>query len=314
MLIIIFILTFGGPLMADMDLTKLCMDQDFGAVLAHPRNCSGYIVCNEKPSIHYCELGFHFDGKTKICNFPENVKCELKSASESESIHHSFATFMALDVMTGNIVDPLQGFEPDHVVCQHFGAYFLPNPQQCRSYYLCAFGHMLTHSCGLGTLWDYRKQQCLPNHQAICYYKTPDEEQEILEYIQSCNPSTSTTATTASVFHPTGSSYTRTTEELTTATIPTTTTSSLITKSTTTTPPTTPTRPQIHSSKRPNSSHPFYITCPPKRQSYVAHPKDCSKYFMCIMGTPVMTSCPTGLMWDSKKEYCDLAKNVKCFQ
>lgn len=327
---------------------QLCSNQNEGDVIAHPQDCRGYIVClKTEPKVQYCEFGFHFDNKRKVCNWPENAMCQLSESEESEEElssedeNSNYSTLMAIDIATGSIIDPMSGYDPENVYCRHFGAYFLPNPKQCRTYYLCAYGHIHQHSCGQGTLWSYDLQQCVVNHKANCYHKTSEEEQEIIDTLQSCNSG----STTTEKFHPTGSSYTRTTEALDHTTSIANTTTTTTTPTPTTKPPTTtasstplvfhptgssytrPTPalhtpqhisstkpPPVHSSKKPNSSNPFNIICPAKRQSYVAHPKDCAKYFMCIMGTPVLTSCPLGLYWDSKKEYCDLAEKVKCFQ
>lgn len=276
--------------------------------MAHPRDCRGYIVCSAEPVVHYCDLGFHFDSQHKVCNWPESAKCQLQQPQTPETTKPILSTFMALDIITGEVIDPLTGYNPLNVVCRHFGAYFLPNPKQCRSYYLCAYGHMHEHSCGQGTLWNYEAQQCVLSYEANCFVLSPEEEMEIENSLNNnmhnesfvCYPVNTNYSSTTEAFHPTSSDHTRTIEPTITTPLPF---SSTRSRSFTTT-----------STKSPNPTNSYYISCPARRQSYVAHPKDCSKYFICIMGTPVLTSCPQGLMWDSKKEYCDLGKNVKCFK
>ncbi|XP_065362159.1 probable chitinase 10 [Calliphora vicina] len=337
----IFILTLlaalNGLTLATLDLAQHCLDKNVGEVVSHPNDCRGYIVCDVEPTVYYCEASFHFDAERRVCNWPENANCQLATQPIDDvpaTVERQHSSLMAMDVATGEIVDPLTGYQPENVICRHFGAYFLPNPKQCRTYYLCAYGHMHEHSCGAGTLWNYRSQQCVLNYKADCYQQTAEETKEISDSLANsmdnpllvCYPVGSTLGAQTNVSTTPTPPYTTRPQPAVTPThssktpslpyptrpqpIVTPTHSSIRPSSTSLPYPTTTTQ----SPKRPNPSNPYGIECPPKRQSYVAHPKDCGKYFMCIVGTPVLTSCPFGLYWDSKKEYCDLAQNVKCFE
>ncbi|KAI8126881.1 putative chitinase 10 [Lucilia cuprina] len=284
--ILTLIIALKGLSQAQEDLTQFCLDQPLGHVLAHPLDCGRYIVCNKEsePSVYNCELGFHFDALRKVCNWPEYANCQVATPNQQflTTAQPWHSSLIALDVLSGETIDPLTNYDPDNVLCRHYGAYFLPHPQKCRSYYLCAYGHMHEHSCGVAD----------------------EEEQEIVN----------TLATTTA--NPLMVCYTLSTTIASTRPTHTNTTPFPTQTPRTTKPsrPTAATPTRYHpSTKRPNSSNPYHIVCSAKRQSYAAHPKDCGKYFICIMGTPVETSCPVGLFWDSQKEYCDLPENVKCF-
>lgn len=295
--------------------------------MAHPRNCRAFVVCPEDNEIFYCDSKYHFDDRLKICNLPELANCQATTRSESlptvtsPTLHITSAPFMALEILTGQVVNPLISYDPLNVKCRHLGAYFLPHPLQCRSYLLCAYGHKHLHSCGPHTLWDYKLQQCVLSHTAECYNTTLEEEQEIDEPY---NPSLNSSEVICyPVTPPTTTTLVTSNEDVITTTaayqIPSHSTAILPTPktpSTTIAPPIT-TKASIPSqpgtSKKSNSSYALTIVCPNRKQSYVAHPKDCGKYFMCIQGNPVLTSCPPGLLWDSKQEFCVKAASVTCF-
>ena len=288
--------------------------------MALPTDCRAYVLCSSDYEVFYCDSKFHFDNRLKICNWPEFANCQATPTTApnvTSAPKPSYAPFMALDIVTGHVIDPLTSYDPLNVKCRHFGAYFLPHPLECRAYFLCAYGHMHEHACGSGTLWHYKLNRCVLANKAECYNSSPEEIQEIEEaYTQNlsipgvmCYPVTPPTSILNSTLTTASSTSASLTEISSTSAYTTRTYSS------TTTPPSsikTYSSTMPVTSKKPYSSYALTIVCPHKKQSYVAHPKDCGKYFMCIMGNPVMTSCPPGLLWDSKKEFCNVARNVKC--
>ncbi|KAL9704471.1 hypothetical protein quinque_007989 [Culex quinquefasciatus] len=44
--------------------------------------------------------------------------------------------------------------------CDSDGFYFLPHPSACESYYICAYGMLVLHSCGQGVYWNTETNQC----------------------------------------------------------------------------------------------------------------------------------------------------------
>ena len=96
----------------------------------------------------------------------------------------------------------------------------------------------------------------------------------------------------------------------------TTTTTQLSTKPTTTqttkTHFTTTTPKETTSSSPP--SHELENFCLDKANGFYAHPDSCYMYIDCFNGNAVIKSCPTGLAWNSDKNYCDREQNVPaCF-
>ncbi|XP_065085722.1 probable chitinase 10 [Ochlerotatus camptorhynchus] len=44
--------------------------------------------------------------------------------------------------------------------CTSDGFYFIPHPSACESYYICAYGMLILHSCGQGVYWNSESNQC----------------------------------------------------------------------------------------------------------------------------------------------------------
>ncbi|XP_076245530.1 uncharacterized protein LOC143186041 [Calliopsis andreniformis] len=59
------------------------------------------------------------------------------------------------------------------------------------------------------------------------------------------------------------------------------------------------------------------VNCPDKPDegvdyALVAHPCNCSSYFICYHGYPTAMPCPPKLHWNSEKKYCDYPGLAKC--
>jgi len=61
-------------------------------------------------------------------------------------------------------------------------------------------------------------------------------------------------------------------------------------------------------------SHELENFCLDKANGFYSHPESCYMYIDCYNGNAVIKSCPTGLAWNSDKNYCDREQNVPaCF-
>lgn len=50
--------------------------------------------------------------------------------------------------------------------------------------------------------------------------------------------------------------------------------------------------------------------CKNLQWQYYAHESDCSKYYWCVHGKPVLQKCPAGLIWDTSASICNWRENV----
>ncbi|XP_017121444.1 uncharacterized protein LOC108142236 [Drosophila elegans] len=290
------------------DLTQICVGHQEGDLVPHPKDCNGYFSCSHIPTLMYCDQGLQFNENRGICDLPQNTNCQddlLVSNSESQGnpvdnseiywwSHKPRPVFVAVDVTNGQPVNPMEKYDPEHIECRHYGAYFLPHPRNCGLYFICAYGHLHRHQCGRGTSWNFKMSECQLNDQAVCYgesvISTPTTNVEVV--VGDTTPSSGAPVTVCYVV---GSSEYSTLQQF--LTDPVTTQLAPV--------PTAPTPPRAEITT---------LTCPSTKQSYMSHPEDCSKYYICIGGMPVVTSCPKGLFWDQKSGYCEMEKSVKCFQ
>nr|NP_649186.1 obstructor-F [Drosophila melanogaster]AAF49060.1 obstructor-F [Drosophila melanogaster]AAM49983.1 LP10853p [Drosophila melanogaster] len=287
-------------------LSHICLGRQEGDLVPHPLDCNGYFSCSRVPTLLYCDQGLQFDENRAICDLPENTNCRPVATGTVESAngladnselnwwpHKPKPVFVAVDVTSGQPVNPMEKYDPEHIECRHYGAYFLPHPRNCGLYFICAYGHLHRHQCGRGTAWNFEKSECQLSDQAICYGESqisePHTDVETTMKVPTANSEGAVT-----VCYIVGSSeYTTLQQFLTSPEI-------------TELPPVTP--------PSPPRAEANALTCPSTKQSYMSHPEDCSKYYICIGGMPVLTSCPKGLFWDQKSGFCEMEKNVKCFQ
>lgn len=43
-----------------------------------------------------------------------------------------------------------------------------------------------------------------------------------------------------------------------------------------------------------------------------ANPDDCSRFYICVKGTPWEQECPKGQLWEDTEKWCDVEENVEC--
>ena len=63
------------------------------------------------------------------------------------------------------------------------------------------------------------------------------------------------------------------------------------------------------------SSSNFQVTCPPPQNdkvTFVPHPYNCNKFFMCHGSIPIQMSCPESLQFDPSLNVCNWPSVVGC--
>ncbi|KAH8293920.1 hypothetical protein KR054_006593 [Drosophila jambulina] len=289
------------------DISHICVGRQEGELVSHPLDCNGYFSCSRVPTLLYCDQGLHFDRERRICDTPQKAHCRLGDTGINNEInwwsHKPRPVFVAVDVASGQQVNPMEKYDPEHMECRHYGAYFLPHPTNCRLYFICAYGHLHRHQCGRGTWWNYEASECQLGNEVVCYGESRVPEL-LTDVPMSAVEDTTTPSSGApvTVCYIVGSSGLSTLQQF----IGVEPEASEVTAAMEATPATAASPPRAESTSA--------LTCPSTMQSYMSHPEDCSKYYICISGMPVLTSCPKGLFWDQKSGYCEMEKKVKCFQ
>lgn len=111
--------------------------------ISHRENCENFILCvNGREIQRSCPPGLHFSREIRSCVSPDIAGCETNLFTCPE---HSD------------------------------GINFIPNTENCTSYYLCLDGKKFPLQCESGYHWSVAQSACLPENVAKCGF---DEEQE----------------------------------------------------------------------------------------------------------------------------------------
>ncbi|CAD7005109.1 probable chitinase 10 [Ceratitis capitata] len=248
------------------------------------------------------------------------LKQNREDVTQETPLDPQFISYVALDVNTHETINPMVGYDSKNIACKHYGAYFLPHPADCNQYYMCVFGYIFQHKCGRGTGWNYKRQVCEIRPLTECYSSATTVQ--INNAQPSPGPLTEFSSDQLLDTPPTDGVYTvcyvlnngvagRPTwvpQDITT--LPNS-SPPIINWQSTRTPPSLVTP---SSTGREHPSDLVIPICPGEDKVYLAHPSNCSKYYICIIGMPVLTSCPEGLYWNSRTEFCDSPVNVECSQ
>ena len=65
----------------------------------------------------------------------------------------------------------------------------------------------------------------------------------------------------------------------------------------------------------PQSNTILDVVCPDSEDGFavfVPHPTDCSLYYMCVGGSPILMPCPPGLYFDPSLNVCNYPEYVDC--
>jgi len=168
---------------------------------------------------------------------------------------------------------------PNVFHCTNPEFYFAPHPRSCEKYFICENYRIHSHQCGEGIHWDYIFNQCDFPVKTFCYAGVSidiDHIEHIIEVpehiIEEHVEEHIEEATTVGVTGP-----------IAIASIE---------------PPTAAPEPQ-------------FIVCP-GTQAFIAHPGDCHKYYICIGGIPIVTSCPGKMAWDKDLSQCNEDAFLQC--
>ncbi|XP_040164214.1 probable chitinase 10 [Anopheles arabiensis] len=292
---------------------NICLAMPNGQKLPITDDCGSYIVCEYNvQKVQRCAYGTLFDPISMVCNWASFVKCGqtpslppiiLAPSSTSVAIPTTFKppagfpsiptaptplpTTVTVRTTTNNPYEPpyiptaptasptlrppvvvtsiptirpttttrpvittTPPFKPPmnpYPFCTPEEFSFIAHPTACESYYICAYGKLILHSCGHGVYWNTATNQCdFPENTDCTNLPNP------------AAPETSTPSAETTTISSTPDCY---------------------------------------------GSNIFY-------PNY----NDCSQYYICIGLQPILMSCPTSYLWNSKTSQCDQPGNAVCAQ
>uniref|UniRef100_A0A1I8MIG6 Chitin-binding type-2 domain-containing protein n=1 Tax=Musca domestica TaxID=7370 RepID=A0A1I8MIG6_MUSDO len=162
---------------------KNCNNVKSGRIIAHPDNCSQYIVCNGlRSTLGECPEGLYYN--------PEMLSCDkMKTHCRSkETMLEMNATSNALEPnkdktpamlttkqppTTTTTMAPTTPFIPLYAdgrpLCSLWQDVEFPHPYKCSFYYKCFKGFLIIRKCRHGHIWDWIDQRCVPEPLGQCY-------------------------------------------------------------------------------------------------------------------------------------------------
>jgi len=174
---------------------------------------------------------------------------------------------------------------PRAPVCEGLGHYFIAHESDCASYYVCYLGVLTRQYCSGALLWDASLNVCNYPDAVKC------DGQGV----------TSPPATTTTTQRPTQGPTTVAPEE----------------PQPTTAVPTTQAPPATTTTKRTTTSGPSPpegdLPCPAVEFTYVAHPSDCARFYLCLDGSfQAVYPCGKGLWFSTSLQACVYPEKSDC--
>lgn len=118
--------------------------------ISHPSDCAKYVLCVGGTRFkRTCGAGLHFSRELRNCVQPDLAQCE-----ESK--------YTCPEEDDGDLV-------------------FLPNTEDCSSYFVCFGGEPIPLSCGAGLHWSAEEQSCVNKGKANCEYGDDDDTEKCPE-------------------------------------------------------------------------------------------------------------------------------------
>lgn len=156
----------------------------------HPLSCTKYVLCfHGNPIERLCAPRLHYSREFQHCTFPQLAMCDINYACPE--------------------VD-----DPDYPV-------FLPDADDCSSYFVCFQGSPIPKKCAEDLWWDVVYEWCNIADEVTCDSRVPNNPRD--NTTTTVEPTTTTTETTTTSTTTTSTTTTPTTTTPTTTT-PTTTT------------------------------------------------------------------------------------------
>nr|AFD28281.1 chitin-binding protein [Holotrichia oblita] len=133
-------------------------------LLPDAENCAIFYKCdNGVPVIQDCPDGLLFNANLDVCDWPENVNCDrtIDGGEDSTEVGSN-------EDNNGSDPDPL--FE-----CPESEALYIPDKTDCTKYYVCVYGKPVEFTCPAGLHYDGILWTCNYPDQVTCGVYAPQE-------------------------------------------------------------------------------------------------------------------------------------------
>ncbi|XP_076343537.1 uncharacterized protein LOC143243779 isoform X2 [Tachypleus tridentatus] len=293
-----------------------------GCFTPHPLICSAYYVCRDgRRELVFCPSGLYFNKDTKVCDYPENVRCwdficpvkngMFKNVFDCGSFWHCSNGIPYLKDCPANLhwsvernrcewpcvakcdpsvspcpTDP-STTNPDTCDCN---GCLTPHPFNCSAYYICIHGHQKLLFCPSGLYFNKHTKVCDYPENVRCWHFICPAKNGMFKNVHDCG----------SFWHcSNGIPYLKDCPA------------------------------NLHwSVERYRCEWPCVARCDPSvppcptdptidncscNGCLTPHPFNCSAYYRCRDGRRELVFCPSGFYFNKDTKVCDYPENVRCW-
>lgn len=143
-----------------------CSKNDTGVVrIADESDCGKYYECAAGEMIlRKCHADHSFNPQLGVCDFPQNIPCDVSRCCSPEAFKVPLATPKPIDEDRVNVLPSEE--DPD---CPAEGTTKLPFPTDCTLYYVCNNGWKTMQSCPVGLYFNPIISECdWPFNEIVC--------------------------------------------------------------------------------------------------------------------------------------------------
>ncbi|XP_049875056.1 chondroitin proteoglycan 2-like [Pectinophora gossypiella] len=334
-------LSNSDPSQAQAICAKLESD---GTLVAH-EDCSKFYKCSEqKPVAQSCPLDLLYNPEKEYCDWPANVECkqlELQPETQPEEDKNEDKN----EEITDNENKPAGNIDPTLApeICAVSGSDgILVAHEDCDKFYKCSKGKPVAMSCGPNLLYNAEKEYCDWPQNVKCKVDVTHEvfnakppASKVAKPFGNSDPNqakdicASEESDGVLVAHEDCDKFYKCSEgkpvvlvcplnllynsDLEYCDWP----ENVQCKSSNTEDKEQDKeKPVVDNENKPtdnsNANNIAQICAAPNSERLLIAHKDCTKFYKCVEGKPVVVSCPTHLHFNAEKEYCDWPENVEC--
>ncbi|XP_055373668.1 probable chitinase 10 [Condylostylus longicornis] len=312
----------------------ICKGRLHGDHIPHPEDCHAYFVCDrDSPKVVICHGNLHYDARQKVCNWPEAANCTLGNYPqywessprpvvstifpETEGKNHEIYSTTDHSFKTNISTKKIRSIAIETKSKTTAAA----STTNCNTTPNFKITTMKPKNSSIGSTdedgrnvdpmktYDPKKVQCLYN--GVYFLPHPGQCQKYficanhVMYLHSCGIDANWNYKAercdykqlAQCYFDENSSFKSTTKRR---------------RVTQKTPPIKTTKNSETTSLLTTIIKDFIPECPTDRQRFIAHPTNCTQYFICIHGKAALTSCPDGLWWDEYDQWCGYPESSYC--
>ncbi|GFY64134.1 putative chitinase 3 [Trichonephila inaurata madagascariensis] len=236
-------------------------------------NCSNFIQCsNWVPYLQHCPEGLHFNFEKQVCDYPCDAKCDKN-----------------LPCVSSTVPPPRPTPDP---VCPCSNC-LRPSKESCTKYYECQNGKPIKRVCLRGQTFDSIKYRCDWAHRSNCQHsEICPERNGVFPYKGDCQKFIhcangiphSRVCPPRLRFNPATLRCERFNGKCDAEKAP--------------------------GAEKSSPQKPRFIC--PRNFGYFKHESNCSQFYICIKGAPLLKECPGSLLFNTKYGTCDWPENVNC--